>query len=99
MKRFLSLCLTFVLLQSAFSFVLLPLNLSAQQAAALAVSSDETITNNTIIEMTKSGVSESVIIEKIKTTKGSFDTTAASLQELKKSGVSDSVILAIVQKT
>lgn len=97
MKRFLSFSLTCVLLQSAFYFVLLPADISAQTAAAVA-QKQETLNNESIIEMLNAGLADAIIIAKIKSSKVSFDTSAPALQSLKKQGISDSVVLAMVQK-
>jgi len=96
MKRFLSLFLVCLLLESALGFVLLPDNVSAQTAAAIA--KQETLNNESIIEMINKELSEAIIIAKIKSSRASFDTSASALQSLKKVGVSDAVIMAMVQK-
>ena len=90
MKKFLSLSLTFLMLQSAFCFALAPTNIFAQV--------QETLTNQLVVEMVKNKLSEEIIVAKIKSSKNSFDTSASSLQELKRNGVTDTVILAMVQK-
>lgn len=66
-------------------------SVSAQQSL------QETLTNSTIIELTKSGLPSEVIIEKIKSSTVKFDLSAADLQNLKTNGVADSVILAMLQ--
>jgi hypothetical protein len=48
--------------------------------------------------MVSAEFSQEIIIAKIKSSRNSFDTSAAALQRLKKAGVSDAVILAMVQK-
>lgn len=97
MKRFLSLLLTCVLSQSAFYFVLLPNNISAQTASA-TVKKQETLNNESIIEMLNAGLNDAIIIAKIKSSKVAFDTSSPALQLLKKQGISDAVVLAMVQK-
>ncbi len=97
MKRFLSLLLTCILSQSAFYFVLLPTNISAQTAGAIA-KQQETLNNESIIQMLNAGLGDAIIIAKIKSSKVSFDTSSPALQSLKKQGISDSVVLAMVQK-
>ncbi|HRH46360.1 MAG TPA: S1C family serine protease [Pyrinomonadaceae bacterium] len=57
----------------------------------------EKLTNKDLIEMTKSGLPETIILAKMKTSGVNFDTSPAALLELKKEGVSDAVILAILQ--
>jgi hypothetical protein len=90
MKKLLSLSLTLLLLQSAFCFVLSPISVSAQ--------TQETLTNQKIVEMVKSGLSNEIVVAKIKSSNSSFDTSATALKGLKKAGVSDAVILVMVQK-
>ncbi|CAA9418313.1 MAG: hypothetical protein AVDCRST_MAG74-3070 [uncultured Pyrinomonadaceae bacterium] len=97
MKKLLSLFLTILFLQSAFCFVLLPTKVSARNTAARSFQ-QEILTNQSVIDMVGSKFSEELIIAKIKSSRNSFDTSAAALQQLKKVGVSDAVILAMVQK-
>lgn len=60
--------------------------------------SDETIlTNSSIIELVKAGLSESVILAKIKNSKCEFDTSSSALVSLKENGVSDNIITAIIE--
>jgi hypothetical protein len=97
MKRFLSLSLMCFLLQSAFCFVLLQSSVTAQKAGDIAKQQD-TLNNESIVEMINKELSEAIIIAKIKSSRVSFDTSASALQSLKKVGVSDAVIMAMVQK-
>ena len=90
MKKFISLFLTILLLQSAFCIMLSPTNISAQ--------TQEVLTNQKIIEMLKSGLSSEIVLAKIKNSKNSFDTSTSGIRELKNAGVSDSIILEMVQK-
>ncbi|CAN5634235.1 hypothetical protein BH24ACI2_BH24ACI2_04890 [soil metagenome] len=89
MKKFLSLSLTLLLLQSAFCFVLSPIGVSAQ--------TQEILTNQKIVEMVKTGLSNEIVVAKIKSSKNSFDTSTTAIKELKKAGVSDTVILEMMQ--
>lgn len=89
MKKLLSLSLTIMLLQGVFGITLMPLNILAQ--------TQETLINENIVEMVKTGISDEVIIAKIKSSKNSFDISTKSIQTLKTAGVSDSVILEMVQ--
>jgi hypothetical protein len=59
----------------------------------------ETLTNIDIIELTKAGLSQKVILEKIKSSSCEFDSSAKALIELKKSGVDDEVISEIIEKS
>ena len=79
-------------------YCLTPFSVSAQTGGAIAKRTDETLNNDSIVQMVNTGLSESIIIAKIKSSGSSFDTSATALQSLKKQGVSDTVILAMVQK-
>ena len=61
------------------------------RAAQLAV------TNYDLIEMTRAGLNDSVIIGAIQTRGGRFDLSPAGLIQLKQSGVSDTLIMAAQQ--
>lgn len=52
----------------------------------------ETLTNSEIILMTKSGLSNELIVRKIKDSNGKYETTTNALIDLKKAGVSDEII-------
>lgn len=52
----------------------------------------ETLTNSEIILMTKTGLSNELIIRKIKDSSGNYDVSTNALIDLKKAGVSDYVI-------
>ena len=94
MKKTTSLLVMLLLLQGLLCFALLP-NIAAQEISSMR---QETLSNQSIIEMTGAGLTSDLIITKIKSSKTAFDTLAASLQSLKKAGVADAVILAMVQK-
>jgi hypothetical protein len=66
-------------------------NASAQQGA------EERLSNKSIIELTKGGLADSVIIKKIKSSKCNFDTSTDALVSLRKAGVSNQVISAMVE--
>lgn len=55
------------------------------------------MTNENVIELVKAGLSEGIIIAKIKESNNKFDTSSASLIALKNGGVSDSLILAMIE--
>ncbi len=59
--------------------------------------SQEKLKNQDVLEMIKMGLSETIIITKIKSSASEFDTSTKALQELKTVGVSDAIILAMVQ--
>ncbi len=56
----------------------------------------ETLTNADVVELTKLGFGEEVIIEKIQQSEHDFDTGLSGLKKLKEAGVSDGVIKAMV---
>lgn len=91
MKKFLTVSLTMLLLQTTFCFVLSPGSVSSQ--------TQEVLTNQTVMDMVKSKFSEGIIIAKIKSSRGTFDTSSSALQTLKKSGVSDAVMMAMMENS
>jgi hypothetical protein len=56
----------------------------------------EVLTNDSVIQMVKAGLPETVVIAKIKSTVTKFDLKTDSLVNLKKAGVSDKVLEAMV---
>jgi hypothetical protein len=74
---------------------------SAVFAVVLAMSSavlaQETISNDDIISLTKAGLANSVIINKIRASKTSFDMSTDALIKLKQSGVADDVVGAMLE--
>jgi hypothetical protein len=59
----------------------------------------ETLTNQTIIELSRSGLSVDLILKKISTSRTSFDVSAQSLIDLRKAGVDDAVIALMMEST
>jgi len=57
---------------------------------------EEVLTNESVIELAKAGLSESLIISKIRKSKTAFKHTTADIIRLKKEGVSDQVIAAMI---
>lgn len=60
---------------------------------------DETLTNGSVIELQEIGLNETTIVEKIKTSKCSFDVSVSALKELKKAKLSDAVIQAMLAQS
>jgi hypothetical protein len=58
---------------------------------------DSTMKNAEVVELVKSGLSESIIIAKIKGSKTEFDTSSAALVKLKESGISDNLVLVMIE--
>jgi hypothetical protein len=61
-----------------------------------AVHAQETLTNQSIVDMAKAGLSERVIIAKIRNSPTSFDTQTDALIALKKNGISEKIIEAMM---
>src|SRR4051794_31712610 len=61
------------------------------------VAQDETLTNSEVISLTKAGLSQSLIIGKIRTTKSRFDLSTDGLISLKQAGVSDEILTAMME--
>lgn len=55
------------------------------------------LSNADIVEMVKAGLSEEVILAKIRVCGCQFDTSTAALSRLKASGVPDSIVVAMIQ--
>jgi hypothetical protein len=61
-----------------------------------AVAQDEIVTNSEVITLTKAGLDKAVIINKINTSRTSFDLSTDELIKLKHAGVSDDVVHAML---
>ena len=61
-----------------------------------SVDAQEVLTNQSVVEMVKAGLSERVIIAKIRNSPTNFDTQTDALIALKKNGVPEKVIEAIM---
>src|SRR5215469_4474614 len=58
----------------------------------------QALTNETVIKMVKSGLSDDIIITTINSSAGNYDVSANGLIALKSGGVSDKVISAMMAK-
>lgn len=56
----------------------------------------ETLSNDSIIDLHKLGLGDSVIVEKIKTSSCNFDTSTDALKKLKDAGIGDTVLAAMI---
>jgi len=65
-------------------------------AMPLAAAAQETLTNESIISMVKGGLSEAVVLARVRSGPANFDTSTNALLNLKKAGVSDKIIEAMV---
>jgi hypothetical protein len=66
--------------------------------AASMLLAQDTLTNDSIVKMTKAGLSESIIVTTIQSGAGKYSTTADDLVKLKQAGVSDKVLAAMLAK-
>jgi len=64
---------------------------------AFALNKEEVVTNDTIIYLVKAKLGETIIINKIKSSKTNFDLSTNSLIKLKETGVSDNIINAMME--
>jgi hypothetical protein len=67
--------------------------------AANTAAQSETLTNHEVILLTRAGLSQELIIRKIRDSGKNFDITAEGLIELKKAGVADEVIALMMEKS
>lgn len=65
--------------------------------AAGVFAQSETLTNVSIVELSKAGLTTDVIVKKIATSKSAFDLSTNGLVELKRSGVDDIVIASMIE--
>ena len=63
---------------------------------ATSLTAQEVLTNDSLVALKKAGLSDSIIIAKIKSSKTKFDVSTDGLIGLKKAGLSDQVIEAVV---
>jgi hypothetical protein len=80
-----------VLLVSLLSLVILVVGAQPCSAA------DEILNNASVIQLQGLNLGDDIVIEKIKTSKCNFDTSADALQQLKEAKVSAAVILAMIK--
>jgi hypothetical protein len=66
-------------------------------AASAAFAQKEVLSNTEVIEMTKAGLAQNIILNKIKSSEGRFDVSVNGLVEMKKAGVNDEVINALLE--
>ena len=77
--------------------LIFPAVIASMLLGIVTVWAQEIITNEEIISLTKSGLANSIIVGKIRTSKTNFDTTADALIRLKQNGVGDDVIAAMFE--
>ncbi len=57
------------------------------------------LTNESVMEMVKSGLGETIIIAKVNNSESKFDTSTAALGELVKANVPEKIVAAMIDKT
>jgi S1-C subfamily serine protease len=71
---------------------------AATNAASQANAAPLALTNQDILDLSSAGISEDLIVEKIKTaTARNFDTSVSGIKSLKSAGISDVIIKAMLQ--
>jgi len=76
-------------------FIILPVFVITLCLAGVSFG-QEVLTNDEVISLSKAGLSSSIIIDKIRTSKSNFDLTTDSLIKLKQSGISDDIVSAML---
>lgn len=66
-------------------------------AVSAQTAEQEILTNQTVLELTRSGLPAEAIVEKIAASKVDFDISSGELQNLKSAGVADAVIVAMLR--
>lgn len=65
-------------------------------ANVATLAQDEVMTNEEVISLAQAGLSPSIIVNKIRTSKSKFDLSTDSLIKLKKAGISDDIVGAML---
>ena len=84
------------LFASSFVVVILFFNLMHAQSRTPANNRKESLNNDKVIALVNIGLSDTVIIEKIRQSDCDFDTSTSALANLKAAKVSDGIILAMI---
>lgn len=79
--------------KTVFLFIVLALLLTP-----LCISAQEVLTNESIIQLTKAGISEGLIVNMVNSQPGNYKLGADDVVELKKQGVTDKVIAAMLRR-
>src|SRR5258708_5457699 len=91
MRKAISLALIFILTTLTLAA---PLTQEPAQQQAPAATAE--LANKDVLDMLKSGLATEIVVAKIKSSPGNFDTSTATLAELKSANVPDAVILAML---
>jgi hypothetical protein len=82
--------------KNKFIFVCLLVFSFALTANVNTFAQDEVLTNDEVINLSKAGLSNSIIVDKIRTSKSKFDLSTDGLIKLKKAGISDDIVGAML---
>src|SRR3989441_11905417 len=63
---------------------------------ATSVAAQEVLTNDVVMAMKKAGLSDTVILAKIRSSQSKFDVSTRALVDLKQAGLSDQIIEAML---
>ncbi len=77
-------------------FILVLALVSLTLLSATSLTAQEVLTNDSVLAMKKAGMSDSLILAKIRTSQTKFDTSTKGLIGLKSAGLSDQIIEAMV---
>lgn len=66
-------------------------------AGSTVYAQDEVMTNDEVISLSKAGLNQTIIINKIRTSKTNFDMSTDALIALKKAGISDEIVTAMLE--
>src|SRR5229473_2766685 len=69
----------------------------AQQPASASLAKPEALTNSDVLKMIEAKLADDLIVSKIKSSPGDFDTSIDAILKLKAAGASDAVIHAMVE--
>jgi len=70
--------------------------LASSQLAVAATADEKPLTNDDVVTMVQAGLSQDIVIEKIRSSKNAFDTSPDALITLKKAGVGGDIIRFMV---
>ena len=82
-----------------YLLTILPLFFICQSLTAQQITQPETLSNYSILNMAKKGLSNNVILSKIKLTNCNFDVSTDALIMLKDNKIHDDIILAMIDKS
>ncbi|HVF87830.1 MAG TPA: hypothetical protein VM866_09580 [Pyrinomonadaceae bacterium] len=97
MRKSLSLLLLLLLTSQATPPLIAADSQDAAKNIQQSQSPSDRLKNQDVLDMLKAGLSPEVVIAKIKSSAGAFDTSPRTLQELKMAGVPEAVVLAMIK--